>query len=233
VKEKTKKLKSFFVDVSKDISPYPANRINQAKCRAPSMPMFMLRSMRCSSRSCTAARTTERRVFWVFKQLNWGYIQEVRVFGFDDESKKNVTAVVRYRNINPRASELIAQLDAGETAQVHYEEGKPWFWNVVKYERRAPTAAKPKPQQVTYKIKPKATDVKPKTTAPDVQPTATAPENKPSDAKPSDAKPRPSTPTTEPPATAFKPQVISVKNKFKPLRVESPATSSSESDEPK
>ncbi len=162
--------------------------------------------------------STERRVFWVFKQLNWGYIQEVRVFGFDDESKKNVTAVVRYRNINPRASELIAQLDAGETAQVHYEEGKPWFWNVVKYERRAPTAAKPKPQQVTYKIKPKTADVKSKTTAP-------APETA--------EKPRPSTPTTEPPAAAFKPQVISVKNKFKPLRVESPATSSSESDEPK
>jgi arylsulfatase A-like enzyme len=167
--------------------------------------------------------STERRVFWVFKQLNWGYIQEVRVFGFDDESKKNVTAVVRYRNINPRASELIAQLDAGETAQVHYEEGKPWFWNVVKYERRAP---KPKPQQVTYKIKPKADDVKPKAT--DVKPKTTAPEN-----KPSDAKPRPSTPTTEPPAAAFKPQVISVKNKFKPLRVESPATSSSESEESK
>lgn len=160
--------------------------------------------------------STERRVFWVFKQLNWGYIHEVRVFGFDDASKKNVTAVVRYRNINPRASELIAQLDAGETAQVHYEEGKPWFWNVVKYERRAPSAPKPKPQQVTYTIKPKTTDV---------QPTATAPEN-----KPSDAKPRPSTPPTDPPAAAFKPQV---KNKFKPLRVESPASSSSDSEEPK
>ncbi len=170
--------------------------------------------------------STERRVFWVFKQLNWGYIQEVRVFGFDDASKKNVTAVVRYRNINPRASELIAQLDAGETAQVHYEEGKPWFWNVVKYERRAP---KPKPQQVTYTIKPKADDVKPK--ADDVKPKTT-------DVKPKTTettKPRPSTPPTEPPAAAFKPQVISVKNKFKPLRVDSPSstTSSSDSEEPK
>lgn len=103
--------------------------------------------------------STERRVFWVFKQLNWGYINEVRVFGFEDASKKNVTARVSYTRMNPNASELIAQLDAGETAQVHYEQGKPWFWNVVKYSRREPKAA-PEPQ-VTFKIKVKS--VKPST----------------------------------------------------------------------
>ena len=94
---------------------------------------------------------TERRVFWVFKQLNWGFIKEVRVYGFDDESKKNVTARISFTRINATASELIAQLDAGETAQVHYEQGKPWFWNVVKYTRREPKA--PSEPQVTFKIK--------------------------------------------------------------------------------
>jgi hypothetical protein len=72
----------------------------------------------------------------------------VRVFGFDDESKKNVTARISFTRINATASELIAQLDAGETAQVHYEQGKPWFWNVVKYTRRQPSQP-----QVTFKIK--------------------------------------------------------------------------------
>ncbi len=95
---------------------------------------------------------TKRRVFWVFKQLDWGYIWDVRVFGFDDETRKNVTARVSFSHINESAAELIAQLDAGETAQVHYEEGKPWFWNVVKYTRRE----KQKPQ-VTYTMKPKPT----------------------------------------------------------------------------
>lgn len=103
--------------------------------------------------------STERRVFWVFKQLNWGFINEVRVFGFEDATKKNVTARVSYSRMNPSASELIKQLDAGETAQVHYEQGKPWFWNVVKYNRREPKAS-PEPQ-VTFKIKVK--QVKPST----------------------------------------------------------------------
>jgi hypothetical protein len=104
---------------------------------------------------------TERRVFWVFKQLNWGYIHEVRVFGFDDRTKKNVTARISFTRINTKANDLIAQLDAGETAQVHYEQGKPWFWNVVKCTRREPQ--KPAEPQVTFKIKVKttATDVKP------------------------------------------------------------------------
>jgi hypothetical protein len=107
---------------------------------------------------------TERRVFWVFKQLNWGFIHEVRVFGFDDESKKNVTARISFSRINPTANDLIAQLDAGETAQVHYEQGKPWFWNVVKYTRRQPSQP-----QVTFKIKVKTTaPAAAKTTAPAV-----------------------------------------------------------------
>ena len=115
---------------------------------------------------------TERRVFWVFKQLNWGFIHEVRVFGFDDESKKNVTARISYTRINPTANDLIAQLDAGETAQVHYEQGKPWFWNVVKYTRRQPSQP-----QVTFKIKVKTTaPAAAKTTAPAVfNPTAFKP----------------------------------------------------------
>lgn len=96
---------------------------------------------------------TERRVFWVFKQLKWGYIKEVKVFGFEDEKKKSVTARVSFSRMNATAKDLVEQLDAGDTAQVHYEEGKPWFWNVVKYTRRE----KKEPQQVTFKIKVKTT----------------------------------------------------------------------------
>jgi len=107
---------------------------------------------------------TERRVFWVFKQLNWGFINEVRVYGFDDPSKKNVTARISFGSINPNADELIAQLDAGETAQVHYEQGKPWFWNVVKYTRREPKQRQE--PQVTFKIKVKATATDAKAAAP-------------------------------------------------------------------
>jgi len=111
---------------------------------------------------------TERRVFWVFKQLNWGYIKEVQVFGFDDEKKKNVTARVSFSRMNATAKDLVDQLDAGETAQVHYEQGKPWFWNVVKYTRRAPAAPKQAQEPlVTFKIKVKTT------------PTATSQEFKP------------------------------------------------------
>lgn len=150
--------------------------------------------------------STERRVFWVFKQLNWGYIKEVRVFGFDDQSKKNVTARISYTRINPKANELIEQLDAGETAQVHYEQGKPWFWNVVKYTRREPKQVEP---QVTFKIKVKATGGSPK---------------------------RPSTPPTEPPSTTeFKPIVkpTASANKFKILDVEGGSSNASDSEEAK
>jgi hypothetical protein len=150
--------------------------------------------------------STERRVFWVFKQLNWGYISGVQVFGFDDQSKKNVTARVSYTRINPKATDLIEQLDAGETAQVHYEQGKPWFWNVVKYTRRAPAPPKATVEpQVTFKIKVKASG-------------STSP------------KARPSTPPTEPPAaTEFKPIIKPSSNKFKILEVDG-ASSSNASD---
>ena len=146
--------------------------------------------------------STERRVFWVFKQLNWGYIKEVRVFGFDDQSKKNVTARISYTRINQSAKELIEQLDAGETAQVHYEQGKPWFWNVVKYTRREPKQEKSSEPQVTFKIKVKATGSSPK---------------------------RPSTP---PSTTEFKPIVkpTASANKFKILDVEGASSSSNASD---
>jgi len=113
---------------------------------------------------------TERRVFWVFKQLNWGYIKEVRVFGFDDQSKKNVTARISYTHINPKSTELIEQLDAGETAQVHYEQGKPWFWNVVKYTHREPKPVEP---QVTFKIKVKTSSSPRPSTPPTEPPVAT------------------------------------------------------------
>ena len=149
--------------------------------------------------------STERRVFWVFKQLNWGYISEVRVFGFDDQSKKNVTARISYTRINQSAKELIEQLDAGETAQVHYEQGKPWFWNVVKYTRREPKQEKSSEPQVTFKIKVKATGSSPK---------------------------RPSTP---PSTTEFKPIVkpTASANKFKILDVEGGSSNASDSEEAK
>jgi hypothetical protein len=144
----------------------------------------------------------------VMEQLNWGYISEVRVFGFDDDTKKNVTARISYTRINQSANELIEQLDAGETAQVHYEQGKPWFWNVVKYTRRAP--APPKEEaQVTFKIKVKATrpSTPPSTTEfkPIVKPSGT-------DVKPSGTDVKPSA------------------NKFASLDVEG---SPSDSEEPK
>lgn len=158
--------------------------------------------------------STERRVFWVFKQLNWGYIKDVHVFGFEDQTKKNVTSRISFTRINPKANELIAQLDAGETAQVHYEQGKPWFWNVVKYTRREPKPVEP---QVTFKIKVKTTGA------------STSP------------KPRPSTPPTEPPSTTefkpiIKPTGTDVKpsaNKFKILPLEGASASSSDSEEAK
>ena len=150
--------------------------------------------------------STERRVFWVFKQLNWGYINEVRVFGFEDQTKKNVTARISFTRLNPKSSELIAELDAGETAQVHYEQGKPWFWNVVKYTRRAPAAPKAVEPQVTFKIKVKSTATEVKSTA--------------------STEVRPQTP----PATAFKPVVKQPSNKFKVLPVE---TSESENEHEK
>jgi len=150
---------------------------------------------------------TERRVFWVFKQLNWGYIWEVRVFGFEDQTKKNVTARISFSHINESAKELIGQLDAGETAQVHYEQGKPWFWNVVKYTRREPKPVEP---QVTFKIK-----VKTSGTSPD------RPHTPPS----SDFKP-----IVKPSGTDVKPSA----NKFKILPLEgASASSSSDSEEPK
>jgi hypothetical protein len=96
---------------------------------------------------------TEREIFWGFKQLNWGFIYEVRVFGFEDKTKKNVTARISYTRINQSAKELIEQLDAGETAEVNHPRG---FWHVVKYTRRAPAPPKEEPQ-VTFKIKVKAT----------------------------------------------------------------------------
>jgi hypothetical protein len=150
--------------------------------------------------------STERRVFWVFKQLNWGYIKEVSVFGFDDQSKKNVTARISYTHINPKANELFEQLDAGETAQVHYEQGKPWFWNVVKYTHREPKPVEP---QVTFKIKVKATGDKVKATSDKVKATS----------------PTPPTSTTE-----FKPIVKPSANKFKILDVEGASSSSNGSD---
>jgi len=142
--------------------------------------------------------STERRVFWVFKQLNWGYISQVQVFGFEDDTKKNVTARISYTRINPKTHELIEQLDAGETAQVHYEQGKPWFWNVVKYTRRAPAAPKQQEPQVTFKIK--------------VKTTVTS------------EKPRPHTP----PMPEFKPVVKQSSNKFKVLDVEGISSDSEE-----
>jgi hypothetical protein len=153
--------------------------------------------------------STERRVFWVFKQLNWGYISQVQVFGFDDDTKKNVTARISYTRINPKTQELIDQLDAGETAQVHYEQGKPWFWNVVKYTRRAPAAPKQQQEpQVTFKIKVK-------TTGTSAKPTVTS------------DKPRPHTP----PMPEFKPIVTQSSNKFKVLGTLAGATSESEGEE--
>jgi len=158
---------------------------------------------------------TERRVFWVFKQLNWGYIWEVKVFGFDDQTKKNVTARISFSHINESANELISQLDAGETAQVHYEQGKPWFWNVVKYTRREPKPVEP---QVTFKIKVKASATVVKATG-DKENTTTSP-------KPSG---RPQTPPSD-----FKPIIKPAANKFKVLDVEGASSSTaSDNEEPK
>jgi len=162
--------------------------------------------------------STERRVFWVFKQLNWGYIQEVRVFGFEDQSKKNVTARISYTRINPKANELIEQLDAGETAQVHYEQGKPWFWNVVKYTRREPKQVEP---QVTFKIKVKASG----STSPKATPASIEVPVLNSDGSLTILKPSSDTPVPNGGLTFFKPSA----NKFKILEVDG-ASSSNASD---
>lgn len=147
---------------------------------------------------------TEREIFWVFKQLNWGFIHEVRVFGFEDKTKKNVTARISFSSINTKANDLFDQLDAGETAEVNHPRG---FWHVVKYTRRELVP------QVSFKIKVKATGDKVKASA------TTSPK-------------RPSTPTEEPPSE-FKPIIKLNANKFKILPVEGASASSSDSEEPK
>jgi hypothetical protein len=146
---------------------------------------------------------TEREIFWVMKQLDWGYICEVRVFGFDDKSKKNVTARISFSRINPKANDLIEHLDAGETAEVNHPRG---FWHVVKYTRREPKAA-PEPQ-VTFKIKVKSSGDKPRPHTPPTE----HPEFK---------------PIVKPSGTDVKPTTSS--NKFKILDVEG-ASSSNASD---
>ena len=89
---------------------------------------------------------TEREIFWVLKQLNWGFITEVRVYGFEDKSKKHVGARISFRNMNKSSKQLMEALDAGETAQVTHPHG---YWNVVKYRPRDPKVT------VSYKIKEK------------------------------------------------------------------------------
>lgn len=153
---------------------------------------------------------TEREIFWVFKQLNWGFIHEVRVFGFEDKTKRNVTARISFSSLNAKANELFDQLDAGETAEVNHPRG---FWHVVKYTRRE---QKPVEPQVSFKIKVKvsATDVK----------TSASPK-------------RPSTPpTVELPYLNSNGTIGVIKpsaNKFKILPLEGASASSSDSEEPK
>ena len=117
---------------------------------------------------------TERQIFWVFKQLDWGYISRVQVFGFDDKSKKNATARISYTHMNRASGELIASLNEGATADVNHPTG---VWHVVKYTRR-----EPKEPQVTFKIKVKtsATAAKPR---PHTPPTEFKPIVKPSSNK--------------------------------------------------
>jgi hypothetical protein len=174
---KNKKIEMLFIQEDKGI--FPSKRTTeQAKMSAQQQKheevvyeMFIPFLYRGKDKEAT-----ERRVFWVFKQLNWGYIWEVRVFGFEDETKKNVTARISFTRMNAKAEELIEQLEAGETAQVHYEQGKPWFWNVVKYTRRAPKAA-PEPQ-VTFKIKVKTSSPQPQPPTPEFKPTVKPTANK-------------------------------------------------------
>lgn len=129
---------------------------------------------------------TEREIFWVFKQLNWGFIHEVRVFGFEDKTKKNVTARISFSSINAKATELFEQLDAGETAEVNHPRG---FWHVVKYTRREPKPVEP---QVTFKIKVKTTG-RPQTPTeepPIVKPTANKFKILPVDGEPDSEEPK-------------------------------------------
>lgn len=101
-------------------------------------------------------QATERRVFWVFRKLGWGFVTDVRVFGFENQSSKTVSARIRFSSINESADALVAHLDDGGKVQVHYEEGKPWYWNVVKY-----TPREPKKTQVTYTIVPRTSTTPP------------------------------------------------------------------------
>ena len=71
---------------------------------------------------------TERQIFWVFKQLDWGYISRVQVFGFDDKSKKNATARISYTRLNANTHELVEQLNEGATVDVNHSGG---VWHVV------------------------------------------------------------------------------------------------------
>ena len=153
---------------------------------------------------------TERQIFWVFKQLDWGYISRVQVFGFDDKSKKNATARISYTRLNANTHELVEQLNEGATVDVNHSGG---VWHVVKYSRREPASKPTMEPQVTFKIRVKT-----------AKPTDTS--EKTADTSATD-KPRPHTPPME-----FKPVVKPSANKFKILNVEG-SGSGSESEEPK
>jgi hypothetical protein len=154
---------------------------------------------------------TEKRVFWVFKQLNWGYISKVSIMGYKEESK-TVMARISYTRMNSTETveSVLKVLNDGGAVQVNYEEGKPWFWNVVKYVERE--------RKVSYKIKPevnKKVDFKPTVVIPKlkrqeeikIEPRPSTPDTRPStpDTRPSTPDTRPSTPDTRPSTPEYRP----------------------------
>lgn len=97
--------------------------------------------------------STRRRIFWVFKELNWGYISDVLINGFEREGK-SVSARIKFSRMNQRKEqemrELLSELDNGGSVEVKYESGKPWFWKVMKYVKKERVRAE---EKVSYSIK--------------------------------------------------------------------------------
>ena len=100
-----------------------------------------------------------KRIFTVFKNLRWGYLERVdtiRVQPKDEKKKPYKRAYIhftpgRFNKRNPEAMAALEHMIAGNDVQLEYEEGKQWYWLVSLSHARKPDEAPkpPKPANIT------------------------------------------------------------------------------------
>jgi hypothetical protein len=100
-----------------------------------------------------------KRIFTVFKNLQWGYLERVdtiRVQPKDAKKKPYKRAYIhftpgRFNKRNPEAMAALEHMIAGNNVQLEYEEGKQWYWLVSLSHARKPDEAPkpPKPANIT------------------------------------------------------------------------------------